>query len=78
MTESHVSGKVHQVLLGADDFSTEAISLACVDFSTRSAGCNTASILAAVLQDGKTIVDVGDGRSLGIGEDHGNDSTHAG
>lgn len=76
MTNSHVSGQIHQLLRIPENFRAKTVSFAGVEFSAGSAGRDTAGVLTAMLENGKGIVNVFHGRTVGIGEYGGDDSAH--
>lgn len=78
MTNTHVTGQVHQLLLVPEDFRAKTISLTSVKLSARSAGSDTASILSTMLKNRKGVMDIFHGRAVGIGEYGGDDSAHFG
>ena len=76
MTYSHITREIRQMLLSSDNLGAETVALPGVYLASLSARCNSTGILSPVLEDWKPVVDVLDGRSSGVGEDDGDDSTH--
>lgn len=77
MTYSHIPRKVCQVLLSSDNLGAETVALPGIYLASLSARCDSTGILSAVLEDWEPVADVLDGRSSGVCEDDGDDSTHS-
>lgn len=76
MAESHIPGQIHKLFWVFEDLRTKPVSFAGVNPSPRATGGNPTSILPPVLENRKTIVDIGNSGPIRVCEDNREDSTH--
>lgn len=76
MSKPHVPWQIHKLFREPKDLRTKPIAFASINSTPLTAGSNSASILPSVLKNWKTVMDIGDGRSVRISKDDCDDSAH--
>lgn len=76
MAEPHVPGQIHKLFWVFKDLRTKPISFTGVNPSSGAAGGNPTSILPPVLENRKTVMNIGNSGPFRVCEDNCEDSAH--